>query len=324
MSLPGDAAASTAVQAPLLSPDNRDRTDLLLDYELGGVALNDPSAGLQVQPWEAWSDGAHLWVAPSPGRTPTTLLLTGSGITEVALAFDQNMRATVAYVESGTAKLRWFDTSIGAMTTTSYAGATSPMLTLDDKRALSTLTGTSDVLFAYIRAGSVYYRQQRDRFTIERLLGALPPSSTRIDRIGMGANNRLQIWAGSFGGLGEAPPVHVGIKEDEAYLLDAAGDIRALHGGAPAEAVWHSRIFEMHEQPSMGWARVDAASYPVTLTVFADSDSTTQAMPSDEPVRLHDVRGRQWQVEIRSTSRVLSVRLASSREELEAEDGYDL
>ena len=322
MSLPGNAASSSAVQAALLSPDNRDRSDLLLDYELGGVALNDPSGGLQVQPWEAWSDGAHVWVAPSPGRTPTTLLLTGSGITEISFAFDQNMRVTVAYVEAGTTKLFWFDTSVGSMVTTIYAGATSPMLTLDDKRALSTLTGTSDVLFLYLVGTSLRYRQQRDRFTIERTLGAVPDGATRISRVGMGANNRLQIWAGAIAST-DAGAVYTDLLTDTLYTVGGGGVV-PMFQGADNEGLWRSGIFEAHDQPSFGWARVDAVSYPVTLTVLADGQSIAQAVPSDEPVRLPAVRSREWQVEVRATVRVLSVRLASSREELEADDGYDL
>lgn len=316
MSLPGDAAASTAVQAPLLSPDNRDRTDLLLDYELGGVALNDPSAGLQVQPWEAWSDGAHLWVAPSPGRTPTTLLLTGSGITEVALAFDQNMRPTVAYVEAGLAKLFWFDTSIGAMVTTSYAGATSPMLTLDDKRPVATLGGTSDVLFFYLLSGSLCYRQQRDRFTIERVLGAVPPTSTRINRVGMGSNNRIQVWLGAVAGT-EAGAVYTDLLTDTLYTVDT-GQVLPMFSGSAAIGLWRSAVFRTDAQPSMAWAKVEA-DYPVTLRVYADGLLVMAPPPftSDDPIRLPPVRGVEWFVEVESIGgRVAQVVLASSLAEL--------
>lgn len=316
MSMPGDAISSTAVQAALLSPDNRDRTDLLLDYELGGVALNDPSQGLQVQPWEAWSDGAHVWVAPSPGRSPTTLLLTGSGITEVALSFDQNMRPTVAYVEAGLAKLFWFDTSIGAMVTTSYAGATSPMLTLDDKRPVATLGGTSDVLFFYLLAGSLCYRQQRDRFTIERVLGAVPPASTRINRVGMGANNRLQIWVGDVAGT-EAGAVHTDLLTDTLYTVDS-GQVLPMFHGAPDTGLWRSAVIQTDSQPSMAWARVEA-DYPVTLRIYADGALVLAPPPftSDDPIRLPPVRGAEWFIEVESTGgRVVQVTLAGSLAEL--------
>lgn len=323
MSMPGNALSSEPVQAAHLPPDNRDRKDLLLDFELGGIALNDPSQGLQVQPWEAWSDGASVWVAPSPGRTPTTLLLTGSGITEVALSFDQNMRPTVAFVEAGLAKLFWFDASVSGMVTTTYAGASSPMLTLDDKRAIATLTGTSDVLFFYLLSGSLCYRQQRDRFAIERVLGAVPPTSTRINRVGMGANNRVQVWLGAAVAEADSSTVYTDLLTDTLYVVDT-GQVLPMFVSAANTSLWRSRVFEEHDQPSFGWARVDAVSYPVTLTVLADGDPITQSVPSDEPVRLPAVRSREWQVEVVGSSRVLSVRLASSREELEADDASDL
>ena len=53
MSLPAGGLSSSVVAADLLEPDNWRRPSLLVDYELGGVALNDPSQGLQVQPWVA-------------------------------------------------------------------------------------------------------------------------------------------------------------------------------------------------------------------------------------------------------------------------------
>lgn len=316
MSLPGNAASSSAVQAALLSPDNRDRSDLLLDYELGGVALNDPSGGLQVQPWEAWSDGAHVWVAPSPGRTPTTLLLTGSGITEISFAFDQNMRVTVAYVEAGTTKLFWFDTSVGAMVTTSYAGASSPMLALDDKRPVATLGGSSDVLFFYILGGDLRYRQQRDRFNTERTLATLPPTSTRINRVGMGANNRMQIWAGDVAGT-EASAVYTDLLTDTLYTVDS-GDVLPLFHGPAETALWRSGVFQTDAQPSMAWAKVEA-DYPVTVRIYADGELVLAPAPftSDDPIRLPAIRGAEWFIEVESTgNRVVQVVLASSLAEL--------
>ena len=77
----------------------------------------------------------------------------------------------------------------------------------------------------------------------------------------------------------------------------------------------------MAEQPSFGWAQVEASGYPVTLRMLADGlEIAAVAVPSEDPVRLPAVRGRTWQVEIVGASRVVAVRLASSRQEMEAED----
>ena len=59
------------------------------------------------------------------------------------------------------------------MVFTSILGAVNPRVTLDDKRRGQ--TSSSDVILAYLRAGSLYYRQQRDRYLTEYLLTANPP-----------------------------------------------------------------------------------------------------------------------------------------------------
>jgi len=79
------------------------------------------------------------------------------------------MRPAIAYVEDGTPKLNWYDTTIPGQTTTSYPGIVTPRVSLDDKRMLQ--SQISDVIFAYIRSeggqNRIFYRQQRDRYTIE-------------------------------------------------------------------------------------------------------------------------------------------------------------
>jgi hypothetical protein len=114
--------------------------------------------------------------------------------TELSLAFDQNCRPVIAYVEAGTIKLYWFDTQAAAQTTTAFDGlGTSPMLCLDDKRTEAATS--SDVLLAYLRDGYAYYRQQRDRYGIEYTLGRVLGASPRIMGWGMSAANRVQLYA---------------------------------------------------------------------------------------------------------------------------------
>ena len=63
-------------------------------------------------------------------------------------------------------------------------------------RAARCYATAADVLLFYIRAGNVYYRQQRDRFSIERLLGAVPVGMTRFLRWGMSTTLRVQLEFG--------------------------------------------------------------------------------------------------------------------------------
>lgn len=195
MALPNNALSTAPVPAALLTPDDRLRSSLLPatlleDYDYGGVAVNDASQGVLVQPWRAYLSGSTIYYVPEAGGTPTSVL-TDTDITELSFAFTQGMKITVAYVAAGTTKLYWYNPATLNFTTTTFAGVASPFLTLDDKRPQA-LT-TADVLFFYVRSGVLYYRQQRDSYATERSLFTLPVGVTRIVNAGMGENYRVQI-----------------------------------------------------------------------------------------------------------------------------------
>lgn len=190
MSLPDNVLSTTPVPAPFLVPDDVVRASLLEDFERGGVNLSNPEDGLVVQTWRGFVDGSTVKFE-SPTWPPSTVL-TDAGITELSMSFDQNMRPMVAYMVGSTAKLYWYDSLIEAHTTTTLAaGITSPTLTHDDKR--DGRTGASDVLLLYILGGQLRYRQQRDRFTVERVLATVPAGTTRLRRVGMNTQLRVQI-----------------------------------------------------------------------------------------------------------------------------------
>lgn len=191
MALPEDTYSSLAVSSLFLPPDDLGGGSLITDYEQGGVALNDPSLGLRVKTWRAWFDKNDGWVYLQAGNDTPIQFLQDSTITELSLAFDQNMNVTLAYMANGVCKLRWYDTLISAYTTTTFAGARSPRVALDDKRPV--LLGSSDVILAYIRAGTLYYLQQRDRYTVEYELRTDIPDSQRLRNIGMNRNLRMQF-----------------------------------------------------------------------------------------------------------------------------------
>lgn len=162
----------------------------LYDYEMGGIALNDPTEGLRVQVWNLWLQGDDVVTrAPSYGSDPATVLFTDTGITELSLAFDQNMNPFVAYVKDGDAKWWWFDT-FDSQTKHSFlpSGSVSPRCCMDDKR--ETQTAANDILLAYVRNNNLYYREQRDRYGVE-YLKRLTVDATII-RLGMNHVNRVQ------------------------------------------------------------------------------------------------------------------------------------
>lgn len=191
--LPSNAISAVAVYAPYLAPDSADTQDVE-SLEQGGIAISDASQGRQVQDWRAYitttAGVSTVNVAPRISGTPVTTVFVGTGlITEVSLAFDSNMNTAICYIEAGVLKLRWYNTLTSSYQTDTYAGATSGRVSTDDKRA--TQEGPSDVIFGYTRANVLYWRQQRDRYTVEYTVG--PSSSLILKRIGMNQKNRLQF-----------------------------------------------------------------------------------------------------------------------------------
>ena len=191
MALPQNTIGATLMQAPFLSPDILD-TGNSQSLESGGVAISDPSQGRLVQTWRAYITGGGTGISVEPfiAATPTTVLVSGAtGITSVSLAFDSNMAATICYMESGTLKLRWFNSLTSAIQTDSYTGATSGRVSADDKR--QSQEGASDVIFAYTLSGTLYWRQQRDRYLTAYTAGT--SGALKLRRIGMHNALRFQF-----------------------------------------------------------------------------------------------------------------------------------
>ncbi len=190
--IPMGRLSTTAMSAAFKSPDSVDPPSGLVDYELGGIGLNDPSQGLQVQVWTARIDPATDDVLVGAGASPEVAVFNAPNVTELSLAFDQNMRPVIAYVQAGQAKLRWYDTVPGTNVITTLASDVQwPKVTLDDKRDTQTTVGANDVILAYVRNNNLYYRQQRDRFETEYLLKT--DVNGRLLRVGMNELNRLQF-----------------------------------------------------------------------------------------------------------------------------------
>ena len=170
--------------------------DFLVDWELAGVALNDPSQGLMVKLWELnvklnTDTGFQDVVVSAPGVSPI-VLFSGNGITEAALSFDQNMNPFVAYLQSGVPKIYWYDPTIPAMThTTLPAGCYDLRCTLDDKRQFN--VGESDIVLGYIRDGNLCVRYQRERYAVENVLRAGIGGSARLVSMAMNTGSRLQF-----------------------------------------------------------------------------------------------------------------------------------
>ncbi|CAA2366776.1 hypothetical protein [Xanthomonas phage Olaya] len=163
------------------------RTVPLVDYEMGGVNVADASQGLNVKLWKLESNGAQMLL--SADGVPAIDLFTRPNVSQVALAFDQNMRPHVAFMQEGVAWLWWYDSVAGAMVFSSFPGVTTPRLATDEKRPNQ--ASNSDVILAYVRANNLYFRMQRERFQTEHLLKSAV--NAELIAIGMNRGNRLQF-----------------------------------------------------------------------------------------------------------------------------------
>ncbi len=191
MSLPDDTLSSEPLPGYFLGARAQAFPDYV-DYMDGGVAIQDASLGLNYQTWtaEIVSDVIEDNIMLSAPTSPPQSVYAGQDITEVSLSFDQHMNICIAFVEQGVAKLLWYDTTVSQLVVTSLgADVTHPKVALDDSREFN--RAGSDVILAYIKDGALYYRQQRDRFEIERQLSSGPWIA--LKRIGIGAGLRFQF-----------------------------------------------------------------------------------------------------------------------------------
>lgn len=184
--LPDHTLSSVLVKGTYLVPDSYTPTSTL-DYELGGIDIQNPLQGLQVKTWMAFVDGNDVKVAAAD-KLPV-VIFSFPGVTEISLAFDQNMRPTISYMRNGNGWLYWYDSLPQMPVHTEFVGAITPRVCLDDKRY--TQTGTSDVLLAYTKNNNLYFREQRDRFTIEYLLKT--EINATLLKLGMTNKNRVQF-----------------------------------------------------------------------------------------------------------------------------------
>lgn len=161
--------STSPVEAPWLYR-MRSRKEPMIDFERGGVALDDPSQGMDGYDWtvkyEPANSGVYVW-REDLGEASKTLLLTKPGITRICLAFDQNMRAHLAWEDASGVVLRRYDGA--AMVETPIPNAKSPCLTLDIHQL--EFISDSDILLGYNNGTNLVVRAQRDVYAVEHVMG---------------------------------------------------------------------------------------------------------------------------------------------------------
>lgn len=167
---------------------------LTTDYELGGVALSDASQGQQIRIWKARISEGGKYILLGAEGIPEILKYEAASfgtLTEVSLAFDQNMKPTIAFVEAGQAKFLWYDSDVEAEVITTLAtDVRNPRISLDEKRP--DFGTTNDVILSYTRGSNLYVRVGRDRYTIEYLIQTGIPTSRILWKTGMSLAFRFQ------------------------------------------------------------------------------------------------------------------------------------
>lgn len=233
--IPENRLSTTAVRSGFSYPvKSAFPEDKLQDWELAGIALGDASAGLDVKLWHCvleidkdTSVGSVYVEAPGVAKT---FLFSGVDITEVALAFDQNMNPFVAYQQGTAARYFWFDPLIPGMThTTLPAGCRDLRCTMDEKRLFD--IANSDIVLSYIQSGNLCVRYQRDRYLVETILKAGAGSEAQLVSMAMNNGRRLQWRIRNYVLLGDPNA----LVFTEPFLSDVMDDLCRKSGLKPEQ-----------------------------------------------------------------------------------------
>ncbi len=283
MSLPGTGIVTAGPSAALLPPDDLGRPQRTVDFELAGSGLQVGINGLRVRDWRIDLVGTEVRLAKRDDPDNFTVIITEASITQISLAFDQNMNWAAAYVALNQAKLRWYDATIPGFTTINLAAdVRSPFLSMDDKRDMATSSNRNDIILAYVRGNRLCYRQQRDRFQTERILAWTDGSEVSINKLGMNRGLRLQF---ELVGLGATLAIGavLGAWREAVYLIGVTSISLAM----PAELATNDSLHAvvMHRSactPPAGWTLVasQACDGDVAQTVSVYRKNTTTAADS--------------------------------------------
>ena len=153
---------------------------------LGGVAIGDGSQGREVQTWSVDYVAGQIRLLDSSSTVRFTLTVVS--VLTVCIAFDTNMSPCIGYTKSDGSYVYFYNSLSAAYETLFVSGAGSCRVCVD--KSARFFEAASDVIFAYTLTGQLYYRQQRDRFAVQYLIG---PASGTLVRVGPNLDNRLQF-----------------------------------------------------------------------------------------------------------------------------------
>lgn len=187
----------------LLSPDNFSSSINTVEREKGGVAISDPSQGINIHDWQSsYTPSTGTIYLTNLNTSVVYTILTGvMSIAQLSFAFDSNMRPNLGYkLVDGTSKIYYYDSvTEDFITVTLPTGAGAPKLCHDDKRDEMVVLNVTDVLVFYMLDDVLYYLLQRERFATPHQVATLTPG-TVLDKVGMSNDLRIlaQISNGEF------------------------------------------------------------------------------------------------------------------------------
>ena len=104
--IPGNRFSLIPITGTLTNPLSLNR---LVGYTMGPVAVQDPSEGFLVKVWTVYVENDLDVYISAPDVPPIFMFSRASKIYNISLAFDTNANPSVAFQESSSSYLYWFD-----------------------------------------------------------------------------------------------------------------------------------------------------------------------------------------------------------------------
>lgn len=182
--------SSPVISDKFLSPYNRVKSPRI-DYARGGVALLDPSRGLDVKNWvcELEEDGSCYLSSQGVSNYKIETFIDEPDW--ISITFDQNMHYNLTYtVPDSGGFLYWYDAEQNKYATKHLGNVTTPFLRMDDVR--KDAYGQNDIILSYLKGKDLCVRIQRERFEQEYVLWHI--EGTKIVQCGMNRKMRFQWY----------------------------------------------------------------------------------------------------------------------------------
>lgn len=177
---PNNALSSQPVVAEFFT---QWRDDPLVDFEFGGTALQNSSAGLSKTLWKCFYENGSIKLSHDEQEQTA---LNVENVTALSLGFDLSMRPVITYLANNHCYLWFYDTAVSKQITTDLGSEiTFPQLSLDERRSVQ--SSNADVILTYIRNNKMYMRLQRERFQAEHEI----TRAKRLIQIGSMKNSRF-------------------------------------------------------------------------------------------------------------------------------------